>query len=176
MSLKIEGSKLIVTPPNSESPVIGQHVGTKSRSVGSFYMSEASSEVMNYFDLGHSTYYIDFTRTVLSIEKIIGYVVISGKEYLFKKRLLPQLELIEKLRDTNDFKDYKEIPEPIILPSRKYFKLDFDNYYAKIFNDLLFGDCCEIVFEKLGNNVIILYVEARNDFKENIDKEFGVNK
>ncbi len=174
MSLTITDNKLIVSPPNSESPIVAQHIGIKPRSVGSFYMSDISKEVLNWFNLGNNKYYIDFTRTLLSIEKIAGYVILKEREALFREKLKPQVEIIDNIRSSNTFYSYIEVPEPVILSNRKYFKLDTENEASKLIYDLLIGDCCNVVFKKLGDNVVVIYLDARNNFKETIDNSFNL--
>ena len=74
MSMEIFVDRIEVHVPNSEALIEAQHYGIKDRTVGQYYMSEKSNEVIGFLNNLQGVFYLDFhisrSNIIALIEKL----------------------------------------------------------------------------------------------------------
>ena len=163
-------NEMIIELPNSEAKIESQHIGIKDRTVGSYYMSDMQSFVIDFLCDLEGKYYLDVALIHRNAKVIIKKLQEKQLNYYFKSKLVFQvnsLKYFEYLLDDGVY--FYDMGTPTINSQNKYIKLNNDDNIVDNFRLLCLGDLVHIHFKRLTNDSYIVYLAPRSDFDEFIE-------
>jgi hypothetical protein len=167
--MEIFVDRIEVHVPNSEALIEAQHYGIKDRTVGQYYMSEKSNEVIGFLNNLQGVFYLDFHISRSNIIALIEKLKDNRLENCFKTNLISQYSTLKTI-DWLITKDHLyEISPPSINENNKYLKFDLTNTYQKCFFRLCLGDLTKIVIRKMSSDCFVIYLDENGTFQSKLD-------
>lgn len=172
MGMLLDGKSqtLIINFPNSEAVIQAQHNGNVDREVGMYYINQQVELIESFFNGVNTKCYIDIALSLDNLGIIINKLTSNNLEEAFKSRLVPQINILSSLRDfMYDYKDYfHQLKLPYLSKTKKYLIIPSEDEVSKNISTLALGDIVSINFKKLNIDTIIMYLDKREDFENNL--------
>ena len=160
-----KNNTIIIIPPNSEAILEAQRFGTKTRTVGGYYVSNKSNEVTRFLNFFHGNYLIDvafsYKNCLSFFEEMIANCSGFYKDGL--DSLTKALDLIGyTLKRNEEDLLFVEASEFRLTESKKYLKISGSSVFARKFKQMILGDVIEIVIKKVSDYLYVIYLRPRD--------------
>jgi len=158
---RVDKSGFVIEIPNSEAAIGSQRVGIKDRTVGQYYLSNQAEEIGELLSGMALQSFIDFGASYLHMRDFITKLSLIGVDRLYKNGFVAienSLKTIERIGNSLSNLLMFKIENPRVSLSRKYLKMSSRKEFFRVFSNLVLGDITEIVFEKLNNNTLRIFV------------------
>ncbi len=165
MSVTIDGKYVIFSIPNTEAIINVQRTTSKCRCVGSYYLSQKANEVENCLNNLEGSFFIDLSFSFLCCKEAYFSLIESCKsiynhDLFYLDEALKDLEWAS--RKSPEILFFKT-SNPIVIEKRKYLKFPAQGTDIGIFKSLCLGEISEIVFEKLTDDAIRVFVRPKKE-------------
>lgn len=169
---KTSNDVFYIVPANSEVKLGNQRFGTKMHVVGSYYLSNKADEVNAFLGFRDRTIIADLGLTYTLCGAFLTKLSLNCKECY-----IGHLEGVERtigiikeiIASGCDDKLLFHVDQFKIIDSQKYGKFVSSLPIYDCFSDLILGEVIEIVFKRMGDSRIVVYLRPRMDVANHIE-------
>lgn len=163
MALEIKNNLLIFSIPNSEAVINVQRKTEKTRTVGSYYLSNLADKAEEFLNGLNGHFYVDLNASFLYCEDFFNKLLENCRS-LYRNDLYYLESAMKDIRwsaSKNPDSQFFETFPPTIIDSRKYLKFPDQGTQMGLFRSLCLGDVTELIIEKLSTNTFRVYVRPK---------------
>lgn len=169
--MEIKDDRLSIFVPNSEAVIEAQHYGIKNRTVGQYYMSEKTDQVISFLNNMNGDFFVDLLITKHNMEKLLEKLKSNLLQSSFKNNLKTQDSTLKSLDWILKSDHLHKITPPTVNEHAKYLKFNSSDEVLRCMLRLCLGDLCKIIIRKLSYNCFLIYIEENGSFSQKLDDD-----
>jgi hypothetical protein len=157
---------MVIVPPNSEAINDAQRFGVEERSVGSYYVSNKSKQVISFLSGFKGQYLIDVAWSYKSCLTLYESLISNCNSFYRNglEKLKSTLAIIKANIDSQREDALFISPDEVALTeSMKYLRISGQSPYMKYFKEMILGDVIEIVIKRVTQSLYVIYLRPHKD-------------
>jgi len=159
---------MIIVPPNSEAVNDAQRFGMVERSVGSYYVSNKSAQVISFLSGFKGHFLIDLAFSYEKCRSLFASLITNCSGF-YRNGLTKLKSTLSVLQANLDSKREDALyfsPDEINLTeSFKYLHISGQSTYMRYFKEMILGDVVEIVIKQVSTMLFVIYLRPHGNIE-----------
>ena len=172
-------NQMIIIPPNSEAKIACQRLGTKERTVGSFYISNQAEKTTRFLKNFRGKYVINLPLSFFLCHNLCEKIT-ANCSALYRDSLRKYKKTFAFLNAYIQAGRYEDLffsgTNLSLTDSYKYLRIDGSSNVVEWFKNMILGEITEIVIEKLDDDLYTIFLRPHGDVENWLDNVGLLNK